>query len=56
MKGEQLDLLGLLTRLGACEACGAKPHEHTEIGRMLRRPPACDLSTAEASRPLGVVA
>lgn len=45
----QLSLLDLLTRRPVC-VCGAKPHEHTDLGRTLRRPPACDRTAAEATQ------
>lgn len=53
MTATQLDLLSLLdppSQRRAC-TCGAKPHEHTDLGRLLRRPPACDRTVADASTP-----
>lgn len=50
MIATQLSLLDLLARRRVCP-CGAKPHEHTEIGRQVRRPPACHRTIAEARTP-----
>ena len=47
MIATQLSLLDLLARRRVCP-CGAKPHEHTEIGRSIRRPPACNRTILEA--------
>lgn len=47
MKWIQLPLLARGPAGLPCR-CGAKPHQHTELGRLISRRPACDLDVRGA--------